>query len=200
MLAESGVLGHELTIEEEIHRGQGSEQHLEVELTQKARRLVAVVTNAGLPKKMGNILQEDFRRIGMVLAKLVPSAKMVLRLDLMGENGCKRWHQDQYTGRAVVSYNCCATEFVDHKHVNFWEMKNCGNNDHIIRDISQICTADVGDILFMKGTTFPSVQSGLVHRSPDPRLDVNGKVMNRLLLKVDLLRPTSALAKSRYPK
>merc|ERR1711988_1644085 len=115
----------------------------------------------------------DFKHIGLVVAKLVPTANMVIKLDIMGDNSCARWHRDNYVGRAVVSYNSCGTEFVDHQNVDFWELENCGNNLHIIRDSSQICAASVGSILFMKGTRYPSGENGLVHKSPETQRHAN---------------------------
>merc|ERR1712151_1055914 len=115
------------------------------------------------------------------MARMVPAAtELSLKLDIIGRFGCPRWHQDDYTGRAIVSYNLCGTDFIAHKYVDFWELQNCGNEDHIIRDRSQIFSAEVGDIMFMKGNTFPVGVQGLVHRSPENAYHPNGKVMHRL--------------------
>jgi hypothetical protein len=161
-VAESGAFGEEQALDEEIQISLGlvSEEHLAAELIKKARRIVGLATGAGLPRELGLLIQEDFVRIGMTLARLVPTAKMKLKLDIMGENACHRWHQDHYIGRAVVTYNLCGTDYIDSKHVDFWELLNCGNKDCILLDPSQVQTASVGDILFMKGTTFPSEPNG----------------------------------------
>merc|ERR1719223_2530477 len=99
---------------------------------------------------------------------------------------CSKCHQDNYVARALVSYNGCGTEMLRHENVNFWELENCGNNAHIVRDSSEVLSAGTGDILFMKGLKFPADVNGLVHKSPDKRYHADGKIMNRLVLKVDV--------------
>jgi len=187
-LAESKAFGREDSVQEEVQISiaWGSGQRLAADLTRKAQRLAGLVASRGFPRHLVQQIEEDFRQIGMVMARMAPAKKMLLKLDIMGENGCSRWHQDQYTARAITSYNLSGTEYVNNENVNFWELKNCGNNDHIIRDSSQLYSVEVGDILLMKGTVFPSAARGLVHRSPPKQYHANGKVMHRLLLKVDL--------------
>lgn len=164
-----------------------SKSGLAFELPEKARRLAALAVEHGLPNNLGNRIQEDFQQIALVVAELAPFAKrMSLELDIVGERACVRWHRDKYVGRAVVTYNSCGTEFVADDNVNF-EHLDCGGCDDLIRDEAQIFSADVGDILFMKGTLFPATANGLVHRSPPKRWHANGQVMNRLLLKVDVI-------------
>lgn len=132
-------------------------------------------------------IQSDIEEVGMAMAKLLPATQeLQLKLELIGENCCSRWHQDHYTCRAIVSYNCCGTDYVRHDNVNFWELENRGKNDSIIRDPSQIFTAEVGDIVLMKGKTYPSSMNGLVHKSPEKRYHANGAIVTRLVLKLDV--------------
>lgn len=190
-IAQSGAFGHQETVDVELNAFGGSEQQLADELGEQSRQIVDFATRVGLPKNVGRLIEEDYMRLGMVMGRMLPAANLVIRLEIMGENCCKRWHQDHYLARAIVSYNCCGTEYADHDNVDFWELKHCGNNKCIIKDPSQILSANVGDVLFMKGAAFPckkglgSRAKGLVHRSPDPRYHADGNVMNRLLLKVD---------------
>ena len=47
-----------------------------------------------------------------------------------------------------------------------------------------------GDMLFMKGRRFPGAGAGaLVHKSPEKRYHPDGRVIHRLLLKIDLPAP-----------
>jgi len=80
-------------------------------------------------------IQADAVEIASAIAKLVPdAADLLLKLELVGENRCKRWHQDYYVCRAVVSYNGeSATEYVHDQFVDFWELKNCGSNDCVVK-------------------------------------------------------------------
>lgn len=70
--------------------------------------------------------------------------------------------------------------------MNFWELLNCGNNDHIIRETDQTLAVDVGDMLFIKGTLYPTAANGLVHKAPQKRYHSNGRIENRLVLKIDV--------------
>jgi len=168
-LARSEAFRDDDSIQEEVQMSSAwdSEQRLAADLTDKAQRLSGLVALCGLPKHAAQQIEADFRQIGMVMAKIAPATRMLLKLDIMGENCCSKWHQDKYTARAIISYNLCGTEYVDNGH-------------------SQLYSAKVGDVLLMKGTTFPSEARGLVHRSPPVQYDPNGKAMHRLCLKVDL--------------
>jgi hypothetical protein len=186
-LAESGVLGRNNAMEQKVQTVEqlGSHQLFEEELRKKAQCLVERATSGGLPTEVGFLIMDDFQQLGSVLTKLVPAAEMWMKLEIVGEGACSRWHRDYYKGRAIVSYNLCGTEYVGHQHVDFWELDNCGNNDCVVSDSSQVHAADVGGLLFMKGALYPSGEKGLVHKSPEKRKHAHGKVMNRLVLKVD---------------
>jgi|Transcript_2915 hypothetical protein len=191
-LAESGAFGEEQSAQEEVKLPWGcsrsdAEQWITRDLAKKASRLAAFAVRNGLPKEAGARIQNDFKEIGMVLTKLVPSArKVVLKLDIMGESVCHRWHADHYVGRAVVTYNGRGTDFVDHGNIDMKQFESRGPSPSIIRDHSKIFTASIGDVLFMKGLLYPGAPNGLVHRSPELCWHADGKVVNRLLLKVDI--------------
>ena len=70
--------------------------------------------------------------------------------------------------------------------MDFWELEHCGNNECIIQEKSQIRQVQVGDILFIKGKSFPSDTRALVHKSPAVEYHGNGVPMHRLVLKVDV--------------
>merc|ERR1712151_1330294 len=118
---------------------------------------------------------------------LVPQAsKIIMKLEVFGLNTCSRWHQDQYASRALVCYNGKGTEFTSDSNINWDEYKDCGNNDHVIRDRNQIRWAKAGDIFLIKGLNFPGVTKGLVHKSPCVEYYPDGSVRKRLLLKIDI--------------
>lgn len=187
-LAESGAFGRNGAVGQEVDISSfsDSEEGLIADLTRKSQRLAVFAASRGLPGQVAEQIEADFKQIGMVMAKIAPATQMQLKLEIMGENSCNTWHQDFYTARTIISYNLDGTEFVNSENVDFWELKNCGNNDCIIRDSSQVYSAKVGDALFMKGTKFPSAARGLIHRSPPKHYHATGQVMHRLLLKVDL--------------
>jgi len=182
------AFGPNEALQEEVHIRQNEDsQRFKSTLSQKACRLAAKLWKAGLPRDMCALIQKDFTEVAATVAKVVPSARsLILKLDLVGANTCSKWHQDNYTARAVITYNLNGTEYVDHQYVDFEEMRTCDKELHIIRDTSKICTADVGDILFMKGKSFPGQRSGLVHKSPKTIRHTSGLVKHRLMLKVDV--------------
>lgn len=158
-------------------------------LSEAAERLIAPLQAHGLPESLGQQMQSDFEEVGMVVAKMVPEAKELdLKVEIVKDNACFRWHQDSYIARAICTYNNCGTEYIHHRHVNFWELNNCGNNDHVIRDPSQVLSVGVGDFLLIKGKQFPGRMNGLVHKSPFTRHHPDGEVMTRLCIKIDVSR------------
>lgn len=78
------------------------------------------------------------------------------------------------------------TEYTSDTNVDFWQLRNGGDNQQIIRDADKICAVEVGDMLFMKGKLFPTAPNGLVHKAPEKRYHEDGRVVNRLVLKVDV--------------
>jgi len=122
--------------------------------------------------------------------KMVPQAcQLMMKLELFGMNTCARWHQDHYVCRSIVSYNCSALDYTADSNVNFWELYNCGNNDCVIHDKSHIRSANVGDIVMIKGSKFPGKAKGLIHKSPEVRYHRMGVVQSRIVLKVDVEDP-----------
>ena len=141
---------------------------------------------AALPDDITQQIRSDAIHLSTTVSALCPTAtKFTIRLQIFGENCCSRFHQDQYVGRGIVSYTGnIGTEFVDDKHVDFWELENCGNNTCVVKDKHNIHHAEVGDFLFIKGTMFPYGSKGLVHKAPEKVYHPDGRIVNRLVLKV----------------
>ena len=148
----------------------------------------ALLAEAKLPEPLSKQIYSDACSLGKVVGFMCPFAsELEFKLEIFGENSCSRWHQDKYAGRAIVSYTGrVGTEYTSHANVNFWELNNCGNNKHIIKDEDQIFAVDVGDMLFIKGTLFPWGSNGLVHKACEKRYHSDGKIINRLVLKIDV--------------
>lgn len=191
-LARSGVLGPHEKIEESIPESVlQSDSRLAAELSEVAQRVLDVLSGSDLPESMRQQIQRDIEEVGSAVAKMCPSAtELTVSLQTMGEMVCPRWHQDIYIGRAIICYNGSGTNYVNNDNVNFGELENCSNNEHIVSDPSQALSVNTADILFMKGNRFPGAARGLVHKSPDKRYHADGAIMNRLCLKVDLPAPS----------
>jgi len=159
----------------------------EEELQQKIQKAAHSISQSlSQDPALANLVYQDVSALTDATHKLVPQAKKVaVKLELFGESTCSRWHQDSYVSRGIVSYNCSATEYTPDSNVDFYELKHCGNNDHIIRDKSSILSTGVGDLVLIKGTIYPGKAKALVHKSPEKKY-CNGVVVTRLLLKVDV--------------
>ena len=66
-----------------------------------------------------------------------------------------------------------------------------GNNLCVVKDQKKIFHADVGDFMFIKGTMFPYGSKGLVHKAPEKVYHSDGRIVNRLVLKIDVERITT---------
>jgi hypothetical protein len=141
---------------------------------------------------------EDSCAIGEQMLELLHDVETFrVKLEILSENVCSRWHTDRYVWRAIVAYSCTGTEYTEPDNVDFLELENCGNNECVILDKNKILHADVGDIFLMKGSGFPDEnRQGLVHKSPEPRRYANGSIIPRLLLKIDGLVDAHAVTRS----
>lgn len=182
--ASSGAFGREESFQQDVWI---KSDEFAAELSKAARCVAAQAWRAGVPNAVCQQMQTDAEDVAMVLRRLVPTAERVaLKLEFVGESSCSRWHQDQYVGRAIVTYNGLGTVYARHSNVDFWELNNCGNNACILTDRSQVFSVDTGDIFLIKGKKFPGAVNGLVHKSPAIQYHEDGSVKYRLILKVDL--------------
>lgn len=189
LIANSPFVGIEKCLGEErvMLAPAGSEWQFATDLSARARRFVERVPRPGLPQHLLRQIQLDIEEVGSVLARMLPNAEeLMMKLELFGENGCSRWHQDNYVCRAIITYNGPGTDFVEHRNVNFWELENCGNNDHILLDKSQVLAVNAADVFLIKGKLFPGAVNGIVHKSPEKRYHADGTSMHRLCLKLDV--------------
>jgi len=146
-----------------------------------------IASPLSLPNDLSELIAEDAGAIGEQLAQLLPGVNILqVKVEVFGHDVCSRWHRDSYIGRAIVSYNCSGTVYIEDQHADIWELENCGNNDCVVRDKSKVHYVDVGDVLLMKGKAYPSDVKGLIHKSPEVRFHTDGGVMHRLVLKVDV--------------
>ena len=156
------------------------------------KQIGLLLEKAALPADLSQQIACDACNLGAVLGAMCGTLTRVLeiKLEVFGENSCNRWHRDNYAGRAIVSYTgAMGTQYTSDENVDFWELEHRGVNEHIIHDAGEICAAEVGDVLFMKGLRYPGAGAkGLTHKSPEKRYHADGRVVNRLVLKVDVPR------------
>ena len=141
--------GEELALSTAIINGD-SEQ-----LTARFQTAVdSLLATAELPEALSTQIRADACSIGCAVGTLCPTAReFELKLEIFGHNTCSRWHMDNFVGRAIVSYTgAVGTEYSRDANVDFWELKNCGNNACIIREGAAVESVGVGDFLFIKGS------------------------------------------------
>lgn len=157
-------------------------------LEQLHEAVQALLAEAALPEPVSEQIYSDACALGKIVGSLVPSArKLVIKLEMFGASSCSRWHRDNYVARAIVSYTGIAgTEYTRSDNIDFWELKHGGNNERIVQDKSKVCAVHTGDFLLIKGTNYPEGITGLVHKSPDSSHHTDGRIVNRLVLKVDV--------------
>uniref|UniRef100_A0A6U6DZC1 Fe2OG dioxygenase domain-containing protein n=1 Tax=Odontella aurita TaxID=265563 RepID=A0A6U6DZC1_9STRA len=175
------------------HIGEDRKLNARVAVNERLRENLLATTDklldaARLPKSLCEQMRSDACSLGCTVSKLCPSIRALdVKIEIFGEHTCSRWHQDHFVGRALVSYTgAIGTEYTRDSNVDFWELKHCGNNDHIIRDVGEIESVDVGDFLFIMGSKFHKGTGGLIHKSPEKRYHKDGRIVNRLVLKVDI--------------
>ena len=158
----------------------------------------ALLAQVPLAAEVCRQLYVDAISLGQTVGALCASAPTIqVRFEIFGENCCSRWHQDRYVARAIVSYTGkVGTAYTADANVDFWELHNCGNNKCVIQDEAKVMHAEVGDLFLMKGTEFPvppgevkDEKWGLVHKSPEKCYHADGRIINRLVLKVDVPTP-----------
>jgi len=178
----SGVFGPYETIETSDVMNGSHEQLL------GRLRVAAADLCSSLPVDIAEQIRIDVCSIGTVVGELCPaSTYLSIKLEVVGENACNRWHLDNYVGRALVSYTGVeGTAYTNDSNVDFWELENCGNNDCIIRDKRKVESVGIGDILFIKGRAYTKGANSLVHKAAKKTYYPDGRIVNRLVLKVDV--------------
>ena len=150
----------------------------------------ALLRAAALPAALSEQIHSDACSLAGVVGAMYADRELEVKLEVASEKPCIRWHTDCFVGRTIVTYTGSkGTEYTSDCNVNFLELSSKKDNEQVIRDIKKVKSVDVGDILFMKGKYEQKYGHGgnpLVHRSPDPQYDEDGRFLRRLLLKVDV--------------
>jgi hypothetical protein len=187
IMARKGAFGEDEALMETVHVHDLDHQQFSAELCTKACCLTQRAVDAGLPALLGQQIRADLEEVGMVMAQLLPDAEhVILKVELVGLSSCKRWHQDKYTSRAIITYVGRGTDYTGHSNVDFYQLENRGKNETILHDQSEVFSTSAGDIFLIKGKLFPSAVSSLVHKSPGNRYHANGEIMHRVCVKLDV--------------
>jgi hypothetical protein len=77
-----------------------------------------------------------------------------IKVELIGANSCRKWHHDHFVGRSIVTYTGLqGTTFCDSPATNL---------EQIVKSeaIATVASAEVGDILFIKGAKYDADGDG----------------------------------------
>ncbi|WP_339109855.1 DUF1826 domain-containing protein [Thioclava sp. GXIMD4216] len=113
--------------------------------------------------------QADIEYLVGVFVDMFPVTRLNLRLDVIENDACRRFHIDRLQARMLCTYRGEATQFA----------LASGTQGTATDIMAQLGTGDVG---LMRGTLWPGQEgSGVLHRSPP----ISGTGQTRLLLVID---------------
>lgn len=150
---------------------------------------------ATLPEAFREPMQRDAEEMAMMLLRLCPGALwLTVQVEVIALRVCSRWHQDNYTGRAVITYTGPGTWCADDAHVRFDQFeKTLGkpkevSDPRIVPDFERVHKPRPNAVVLIKGKSWPDIRGyGLTHKAPNLRVDADGEPeLKRLMLKVDL--------------
>jgi hypothetical protein len=133
-------------------------------------------------------LIEDVWRCAELLGDLTGSTELGVRLAVLGEAMCPRFHVDYVGLRLVCTYLGPTTEFlaasdVDRHHLGHAPDKPADELTGLLRPGGSVRRAANGDIVLLKGEGWPGNEGrGAVHRSPEASPSTP-----RLVLTIDAL-------------
>jgi hypothetical protein len=117
-------------------------------------------------------LGQDMARWISALTELIPDARIVGSLSLTRSDDCRKYHVDWVGLRLIVTYVGPGTEWVPDHAVHRpalaapWRSLTAINRA-IVPDPTQVLRARAGDVLLLKGESYPGNSGrGAVHRSP----------------------------------
>lgn len=143
------------------------------------------------PTRATERLARDASLIHEAFRELANGNGTVAQLEVVTTDKCKRFHSDFKQIRAVCTYAGPGTEWVDeldvnrallavHDHSGNFELQN----KKIVQGDGTIKHAMPGDVVFLKGESYPGNQGrGAVHRSPP----IEHAGLKRLVLTLDMV-------------
>lgn len=127
-----------------------------------------ICSSAGVPGgEQRDVLVNDIAALADTFATLMDSPYLRLRLDVVDDNACSRFHIDAVTARLVCTYRGTGTQY---------GISTDGS------DPKRVFTVPTGAPIILRGTLWPDPpESALLHRSPP----IEGTGETRLMLVLD---------------
>lgn len=127
-----------------------------------------LVEGAGLPDNNARaMLIDDVSAMAKIFADVITTPYLRLRLDVISNNACRKFHIDAIKARLICTYRGSGTQY---------GISTDGAEPR------QIFSVPTGSAMIMRGTLWPETpKSGLLHRSPP----IEGTGETRLVLVLD---------------
>ncbi|QYZ68546.1 DUF1826 domain-containing protein [Neotabrizicola shimadae] len=137
-------------------------------VTDVAAAVHAACDRLGLaPSPERGLLATDAAALALRFGTIMATPRVQVRLDVIRNNACHRFHCDRVVARLLCSYRGHGTEFGP----------ATGQ-----AEVTQVQTLAAGDAAIFRGTLWPGEECGLLHRSPP----IAGTGETRLLMVIDL--------------
>ncbi|MEO1161050.1 MAG: DUF1826 domain-containing protein [Pseudomonadota bacterium] len=127
-----------------------------------------ICQSAGMPDdEQRDVLIDDIAALADVFTTLMSTPYLRLRLDVVNDNACRKFHVDAVTARLVCTYRGAGTQY---------GISTDGSEP------KRVFTVPTGAPIILRGTLWPDLPpSGLMHRSPP----IEGTGNTRLVLVLD---------------
>ena len=143
-----------------------------------------------LPPRVEAAWERDANAVLGAYRHILPGKIVTVQLEVVTTDKCKRFHADYKSVRAVCTYVGPGTEWVEERAVSREAVsRHChetsfeAQNALIVRDPARVERANPGDVVFLKGESYPgNAGRGVVHRSPP--IEASGA--RRLVLTLDV--------------
>ena len=123
---------------------------------------------------------EDIAGLCKFFQTISESKKLTVKLQVVRDNMCRLFHEDNIHQRLLCTYLGPGTELIEEPFLNRKRLGK-GKNERIVLDWSKIQRAENFEVVILRGKLFRGLKKGAVHRSP-PLKSPNDC---RLLLKID---------------
>ena len=160
---------------------------------------------AGLPRGAREAVRQDAKALACMMLRFYQWSnaphgvhRITMQIELIGENRCSRWHQDNYFCRGLVTYVGDGTWLADDVSVQYDQFKATRGQPYEVSDtkivpsFEDVHRTPTNAVVLMKGNRWPKLRTcgkyfpgreGLTHKAPN-----SDPAQVRFLLKVDLAR------------
>ncbi|GLI65406.1 hypothetical protein VaNZ11_008963 [Volvox africanus] len=143
--------------------------------TEAPRAAVSDLTRDLTVPEVREWLQDDIAELVDVFGAQLGYSEVSVKLEVLGNTPCPRFHADHVGVRLLVTYYGPGTVYVENRHVRRrWLWGHGGGIAVETAGAESARQADAADLLFLKGhAALGNYGMGAVHRSPDLDLDLH---------------------------